>query len=75
MNDKTAKIEFSIQLEAKACPFCGSFNLQINDANCPIYVICGNCNSTGPCGPSYSEAIERWNERKAPTLAPAEEAK
>jgi Lar family restriction alleviation protein len=77
MNDKMTKIEFSVELDAKACPFCGSWDLnieEIEDSDWPLYVACNKCNGGGPNEVSWTKAVERWNERKTPDPVPEKEA-
>jgi Lar family restriction alleviation protein len=73
MNDKTAKIEFEVQLQAKACPFCGSWDLRVReskDSDYPMFVQCNSCGSDGPNEAGAIKAVERWNERKSPGPVP-----
>ena len=48
--------------QAKPCPFCGGFYLEVLAAD---MVVCldDNCRGAGPIGDSTQEAIEKWNTR------------
>jgi Lar family restriction alleviation protein len=80
MNDKTTKIQFSIEFEAKACPFCGSWDIEMSererasDGKTYYVVECQDCSAEGPMEFGATKAIDSWNERKSPGPVPEEEA-
>lgn len=51
----------------KPCPFCGSIDVQINNA-WPHYVFCADCNaevrSLLYAKEGEREAVDRWNRRE-----------
>lgn len=52
--------------ELKACPFCGSENIDCSDAGNKTdvwFVQCENCCATFPHFESKEEAITAWNTR------------
>lgn len=53
---------------AKACPFCGRFELIVEFISSPpkdeYFVECDYCGATGPIAFDDASALEEWDERK-----------
>lgn len=45
---------------SKACPFCGSFELQPGGWR----ILCEGCGAEGPLGKSAEQAVDLWNARR-----------
>jgi len=52
------------QIKLKPCPFCGSEKVILEDDMQEVYwVLCFECNATGPPKNTEAEAFEAWNKR------------
>lgn len=52
--------------ELKPCPFCGSDNLILENADPYEWVFCEVCESAGPARMGEGEAEKAWNTRTEP---------
>jgi Lar family restriction alleviation protein len=56
-----------LEVEAKACPFCGGTILTLyeyhDQEEVDAYIQCNTCTSIGPSGNSKSKAITAWEHR------------
>ena len=59
--DVDAFKEYSIHVEP--CPFCGSENIEIDEAGIAYVVFCVACEAQGPVASEIKDAVEKWNER------------
>lgn len=49
--------------EMKPCPFCGSYDVVVDETYTSGYVRCRSCGVEGSMRDSYSEAVAAWNSR------------
>ena len=45
------------------CPFCGSENVEIDEAGVAYVTFCLDCDAQGPVANEIKKAVEKWNER------------
>ena len=52
------------------CPFCGSADIHMmsGEDGHKSYVVCTSCMAEGPTGDSDEDALERWNQRRVPSI-------
>lgn len=68
MSTGLKEVVLSFKIEVKACPFCGEWNLELQNSKDSdfVFVNCNNCFAMGPWENHPSEAIEKWNKRTEP---------
>lgn len=49
--------------ELKPCPFCGSYDVVVDETYTSGYVRCRSCGVEGSMRDSCSEAVAAWNSR------------
>lgn len=49
--------------ELKPCPFCGSYDVVVDEAYASGYARCCGCGAEGRMCDSYGEAVSAWNRR------------
>jgi len=50
-----------MMLSAMECPFCGSTELKLIDADTTFWISCMACRASGPVGVNAEQALEHWN--------------